>query len=96
MAQNLFEELQERKQQLVAMIEQATKFGWIPAEQQKEMLTKLEQDRLTIGVIGQMKCGKSTFLNAFVFEEDVLPAATTPMTAALSVITYGPEKRIVA
>lgn len=96
MAQNLFEELQERKQQLVAMIEQATKYGWIPAEQQKEMLTKLEQDRLTIGVIGQMKCGKSTFLNAFVFEEDVLPAATTPMTAALSVITYGPEKRIVA
>lgn len=96
MAQNLFEELQERKQQLVAMIEKATKYGWIPAEQQKEMLTKLEQDRLTIGVIGQMKCGKSTFLNAFVFEEDVLPAATTPMTAALSVITYGPEKRIVA
>lgn len=96
MARNLFEELQERKQQLVAMIEQATRYGWIPAEQQKEMLTKLEQDRLTIGVIGQMKCGKSTFLNAFVFEEDVLPAATTPMTAALSVITYGPEKRIVA
>ena len=96
MAQNLFEELQERKQQLVAMIAQATNYGWISAEQQKEMLTKLEQDRLTIGVIGQMKCGKSTFLNAFVFEEDVLPAATTPMTAALSVITYGPEKRIVA
>ena len=96
MAQNLFEELQERKQQLVAMIAQATNYGWISAEQQKEMLTKLEQDRLTIGVIGQMKCGKSTFLNAFVFEEDVLPAATTPMTAALSVITYGPQKRVVA
>ena len=60
MAQNLFEELQERKQQLVSMIAQATHYGWISAEQQKEMLTKLEQDRLTIGVIGQMKCGKST------------------------------------
>ena len=43
-----------------------------------------------------MKCGKSTFLNSFVFEDDVLPAATTPMTAALSVITYGEKKRIVA
>lgn len=96
MTRNLFEEINEKKQQLVAMIAKATEFGWIPAEQQKEMLTKLEQDRLTIGVIGQMKCGKSTFLNAFVFEEDVLPAATTPMTAALSVITYGPEKKIVA
>lgn len=96
MTRNLFEEINEKKQQLVAMIAKAAEFGWIPAEQQKEMLTKLEQDKLTIGVIGQMKCGKSTFLNAFVFEEDVLPAATTPMTAALSVITYGPEKKIVA
>ena len=43
-----------------------------------------------------MKCGKSTFLNSFVFEDDVLPAATTPMTAALSVITYGEDKKIVA
>lgn len=43
-----------------------------------------------------MKCGKSTFLNSFIFEDDVLPAATTPMTAALSVITYGETKRIVA
>lgn len=43
-----------------------------------------------------MKCGKSTFLNSFVFENDILPAATTPMTAALSVITYGEKERIVA
>ncbi|RHK13012.1 hypothetical protein DW079_00830 [Segatella copri] len=51
---------------------------------------------MTIGVIGQMKCGKSTFLNSFVFEDTVLPAATTPMTAALSVITYGEQKKVVA
>lgn len=43
-----------------------------------------------------MKCGKSTFLNSFVFEDTVLPAATTPMTAALSVITYGEQKKVVA
>ena len=43
-----------------------------------------------------MKCGKSTFLNSFVFKDDVLPAATTPMTAALSVITYGEKEYIVA
>lgn len=96
MTHNLFEEINEKKQQLVAMITKAAEFGWIPVDQQRGMLTKLEQDKLTIGVIGQMKCGKSTFLNAFVFEEDVLPAATTPMTAALSVITYGSEKKIVA
>ena len=96
MEQNLFEELQERKQRLVSIAKKATEYGWITLERQQEIIDKLENDTLTIGVIGQMKCGKSTFLNSFVFEDDVLPAATTPMTAALSVITYGEEKKIVA
>lgn len=96
MEQNLFEELQERKQRLVSIAKKATEYGWITIERQQEIIDKLENDTLTIGVIGQMKCGKSTFLNSFVFEDDVLPAATTPMTAALSVITYGEEKKIVA
>ena len=61
-----------------------------------EIKKKLEKDTLTIGVIGQMKCGKSTFLNSFVFKDNILPAATTPMTAALSVITYGEKERVVA
>lgn len=43
-----------------------------------------------------MKCGKSTFLNSFVFEDKILPAAITPMTAALTVITYGDTAKIVA
>ena len=96
MEQNLFEELQERKQHLVSIAKKATEYGWISLDRQQEIIDKLENDTLTIGVIGQMKCGKSTFLNSFVFEDDVLPAATTPMTAALSVITYGEEKKIVA
>ena len=96
MEQNLFEELQAKKKRLVDIAYKATEYGWISTERQKEILSKLEKDVLTIGVIGQMKCGKSTFLNSFVFEDDVLPAATTPMTAALSVITYGESKKIVA
>lgn len=96
MAQNLFEQLQEKKSRLIAQTKKAKEFGWIDAEREKEILEKIDNDVLTIGVIGQMKCGKSTFLNSFVFEEDVLPAATTPMTAALSVITYGDKKRITA
>lgn len=44
---------------------------------------------LTIGIVGQMKVGKSSFLNAFLFEgEAVLPKAATPMTAGLTVISY--------
>lgn len=96
MAQNIFEELQNKKQKISALIIKAEELGWIKAEEKTEYLSKLENDVLTIGVIGQMKAGKSTFLNAFVFEDNVLPSATTPMTAALSVITYGPEKKLVA
>lgn len=96
MAQNFFEELQEKKQNLKVLATKATEYGWIDADREQEIIEKLNNDVLTIGVIGQMKCGKSTFLNSFVFEDDVLPAATTPMTAALSVITYGEDKKIVA
>lgn len=96
MAQNLFEELQQKKERLATLATKAREFGWIDEAREQEIQEKLNNDVLTIGVIGQMKCGKSTFLNAFVFEDDVLPSATTPMTAALSVITYGEEKKIVA
>lgn len=77
---------------MLQLLAKAEEFGWITCEEKNERMASIENDVLTIGVIGQMKAGKSTFLNAFVFEDDVLPAATTPMTAALSVITYGPEK----
>ena len=106
MEHNLFEELQAKKLQLIAFATKAVEYGWIPATKEEatskgiisleEIKEKIEKDTLTIGVIGQMKCGKSTFLNSFVFKDDVLPAATTPMTAALSVITYGEKEHIVA
>ena len=96
MEQNLFEEFQNKKKKLKSLALKAKEFGWIDENRCKELIDKLEKDILTIGVIGQMKCGKSTFLNSFVFEDTVLPAATTPMTAALSVITYGEQKKVVA
>lgn len=96
MEQNLFEEFQNKKNKLKSLALKAKDFGWIDENRCKELIDKLEKDILTIGVVGQMKCGKSTFLNSFVFEDTVLPAATTPMTAALSVITYGEQKKVVA
>lgn len=107
MNQNIFEELHCKKQELISLARKAAEFGWIPEKKGsgnknkeliscEEIIEKLDKDTLTIGVIGQMKCGKSTFLNSFVFEDDILPAATTPMTAALSVITYGEKKKIIA
>lgn len=108
MAQNIFEEIQGKKQRLLSLAQKAVEYGWIPKQKTskddksatsisyEEIVEKIENDTLTIGVIGQMKCGKSTFLNSFVFGDTILPAASTPMTAALSVITYGEQERIVA
>ena len=96
MSNNIFEHFREQKEELLVFASKAKEYGWIDEAREASIREKLESDCLTIGVIGQMKCGKSTFLNAFVFENDVLPAATTPMTASLSVITYGEVAKVVA
>lgn len=48
---------------------------------------------LKIGIVGQVKAGKSSFLNAMIFDgNDILPKAATPMTAALTKISYAEEQ----
>lgn len=60
----------------------------------KDLDALREKDRnLCIAVIGQMKSGKSSFLNAALFGRDVLPKAETPMTAALTSIVYSEKSR---
>ena len=93
---NFFKEIQEKRKRFEEYAKKALTYQWITQEEYKEYLHKIENDKLTIGVIGQMKCGKSTFLNALIFGDEILPAATTPMTASLSVITYGAEKSLEA
>lgn len=48
---------------------------------------------LRVAVVGQMKAGKSSFLNAAFFGRDLLPKADTPMTAALTTIVYAPKAK---
>lgn len=48
---------------------------------------------LKIGIVGQVKAGKSSFLNALIFDgNDILPKAATPMTAALTKISYAEKQ----
>ena len=45
--------------------------------------------KLNIGVIGQVKAGKSSFLNTLLFNgKDILPKASTPKTATLTKMEY--------
>lgn len=53
-----------------------------------------ETRQLSISIVGRVKSGKSSLLNALLFDgEQVLPQAATPMTAALTFIRYAPECR---
>ena len=57
-------------------------------QKQIEALEKEDRD-LTIAIVGRVKSGKSSLLNALFFEgRSVLPQAATPMTAALTFLKY--------
>ncbi|EJL6794240.1 dynamin family protein [Vibrio alginolyticus] len=58
-----------------------------------DLLNAQKENRiLRIGIVGQIKRGKSSFLNSLLFDgESVLPKAATPMTAALTRISYAQE-----
>lgn len=67
----------------------------ISQELQKTLNELTNTDRLLrVGIIGRVKAGKSSLLNALVFEgNDILPKAATPMTAALTRMEYSEEVR---
>ncbi len=54
-----------------------------------------ENRKLNIGVVGQVKAGKSSFLNALLFDgKEILPKASTPKTATLTKMEYS-ERNII-
>ncbi|ADU80200.1 dynamin family protein [Helicobacter pylori] len=63
----------------------------IKTEELEKTLKEMQYtDRdLKVGIIGRVKAGKSSLLNALIFEgKEVLPKAATPMTASLTVLKY--------
>lgn len=66
------------------------------SEELQKTIDNMEDDNrvLKIGILGRVKAGKSSLLNALIFDgQDVLPKAATPMTAALTVLQYGKETK---
>lgn len=54
-----------------------------------------ENRKLNIGVVGQVKAGKSSFLNTLLFGgQEILPKASTPKTATLTKMEYSEENII--
>ncbi|GAA8439343.1 dynamin family protein [Helicobacter pylori] len=63
----------------------------IKTEELEKTLKELQDTNrdLKVGIIGRVKAGKSSLLNALIFESvEVLPKAATPMTASLTILKY--------
>lgn len=68
----------------------------IPGDMQQRLADFNQNDRkLRLGVVGQIKAGKSTLINALLFGgKEILAKAATPMTAALTFLTYAEKPRM--
>ncbi|WQY63526.1 dynamin family protein [Helicobacter pylori] len=63
----------------------------IKTEELEKTLKELQDTNrdFKVGIIGRVKAGKSSLLNALIFEGvEVLPKAATPMTASLTILKY--------
>ena len=58
------------------------------AARAETLLKKLEEERITVAVIGQFKRGKSALVNALL-GEPLLPVGIVPVTSAVTEIRYG-------
>lgn len=69
--------------------------GLVSVEKIKADYNKNPERLLKIGIVGAVKAGKSSLLNSLFFDgKDILPKAATPMTAALTELSYGEKCEI--
>ena len=53
-----------------------------------------DSQNLVIGVVGKMKAGKSSLVNASIFADEILPAGSQPITATLTKISFSEENKV--
>jgi GTPase SAR1 family protein len=76
----------------LAEVAQAAGLAATGRDIREERIPKLDDERLTLVVLGEFNHGKSTFINALL-GKPILPAGITPTTAVLSLLRHGPEPR---
>lgn len=54
---------------------------------------KLQEEAFNLVILGQFKRGKSTFINALL-GESILPTAIVPLTSVVTILRYGPERKV--
>lgn len=85
-------ERSEINNRLSTIVEELKKTHRIDEAYCKRFYKSFEDQSLRIGVVGQMKAGKSSLVNAVVFGRNILPTGMEPVTVTLTEITYGEEE----
>lgn len=55
---------------------------------------EVNSQNLVIGIVGKMKAGKSSLVNAAVFNKEVLPAGSQPITVTLTEVAYAEHESV--
>lgn len=93
----MLELFQQKKQNLFEIYEKIKEenellpVGDITAKSIDERKKNLDDAEFVLAVAGQIKAGKSTMLNALIFQKDILPVDDTPHTAKITEIRYADE-----
>lgn len=92
---------EKRKNHLLEMFDKIASSDFVPYSNGEGVVDQsllniyrqqLEDNTFIVSVCGQIKAGKSTFLNYLLFkDQQILPAAATPWTAKLTRISYADE-----
>jgi len=99
----MLQSYKNEKENLIKIYNELKKTDIFPIENGKLKITKedidkkleeLHNEKFYVSVTGQINSGKSTFINALIFEDDILPMDITPHTAKITIIEYGEEPKI--
>lgn len=90
----ILSQAQQIKSKIIELAKKAVIDGVMTESEFKTIIERLEQEKIVIGICGQVKSGKTTFINALLFGKNVLPVASTPMTASLCYLTYGERPEV--
>jgi len=88
----------KEQEKLTQAYKKLIEYKFVPLQRRKitekdieESIKELQEARFIVSFCGQIKAGKSTLLNALLFGEEILPAASTPHTAKITIINYAEE-----
>lgn len=81
-------EISKIQSSILGIIEKYKETGLLSVKFQDEFADIFDNNTLRIGVIGKMKAGKSSFLNALIFGDRILPTGDKPVTVTLTEISY--------